>query len=117
MKQILTQLINNHQIIAKCSSSVVGKIAYINHLVVVSEYRKNKVGSLILNTTEKTILLENDINEIQVVVWQPQGDYLLNFFEKNGYQIISSAKETLFKTYDNGDIIYNLVPMFKTINK
>ena len=67
---------------------------------------------MILNKSE--FLLNNDynVNIIKLLAWQKSNENLVDFYKKNNYQI----ENNINNIYDDGEDIYDLIPMIKYIN-
>ena len=85
---------------------------YISNIEVYSKFRNKGYGSMILNKSE--FLLNNDynVNIIKLLAWQKSNENLVDFYKKNNYQI----ENNINNIYDDGEDIYDLIPMIKYIN-
>ena len=99
--------------------NIYGEVSYFikNNTIILSnlhineKYRKQGYGSILLNTIEK----ENpDFKIFKLCAWEPtHSPHVVKFYEKNGYFLDKDAK---IEYYDDGETIFDLVPMTKIIN-
>lgn len=87
---------------------------YLENIFVKEKFRNKNFGSLILGGVEKYCKSLN-INKISLVAWNPTNttNNVTDFYLKNNYTINDEFKPTI---YDNGDIIYDIIPMEKILN-
>ena len=91
----------------------VDKDAYINMLSVDDEYKNMGNGSRLLSEMERILKKEYNVCKINLLVWQKQGERLVDFYEKNQYSVKEPSKK--ITTRDDGEHIYELIPMCKYI--
>lgn len=103
-------LIKNTNIIGYCNIKIDNKICYINNIIVKKEYRNKNIGSELLYNTEDFVKKKYNINKFRLTAKQPPFIDLVNFYKRNGYNIIEEKKPLY---YDNDDIIYELISMEK----
>ena len=124
ISNIIKQLSNNKQKICfKFNNKKIGHIIMsqssnnniiIQNIYVKDKFRNKNYGSIILKYTED-ILIKNDIKKISLVAWNPTNttNNVTDFYLKNNYIINNKFEST---TYDNGDIIYDIITMEKILN-
>ena len=86
------------------------KIIIVSNLNVEKKHQRKGIGSYLLKLVEKH---NNNYKIFKLCAWQSyENSYLLNFYKKNGY----NHDSYIWDTYDDGDIVYDLIPMIKNIN-
>ena len=112
MQRLVTTIKNQNGIIAQCVTHVRDNVGFINSLKVIPEFRKQKFGSTLLKSAEIGLYQQHNVKQIRLLAWQPQGEILSNFFEKNNYNIFNDFP---YNNYDDGEQIYDLVHMYKNM--
>lgn len=89
--------------------------AYLQNIEIEKPYRKEGLGTYLLNCCEYTILKKNpNVAKIKSVLWDNQEDiFVQKFFKSNNYLI----KESERCVYDDGESIYDILPIEKNIGK
>lgn len=85
---------------------------YISNIEVYSKFRKKGYGSIILNKSEYLLKNDYNVNIIKLLAWQKSNENLVDFYKKNNYLI----ENNIFNIYDDGQDIYDLIPMIKQNN-
>lgn len=111
MRHLLSQIIRK-DVIGTCQFVFHPHKATLNHIKLNPDYKNCGYGSQLLRITEQCLFHKYDVNHISTLVWQPQTDYTTMFFEKNGY----IPSKTTHKYFDDGEVIYELVPYEKILN-
>ena len=91
----------------------VDKDAYINMLSVDDGYKNKGNGRRLLSEMERILKKEYNVCKINLLAWQKQGECLVDFYKKNQYFIKEPNKK--IATRDDGEYIYELIPMCKYI--
>jgi ribosomal protein S18 acetylase RimI-like enzyme len=112
MQRVVTTIATKSGLVARCITSAKGSTGYINSLVVSPEFRRERFGSILLNNAELCLQQQHKVNQIRLLAWQPQGENLTSFFEKNNYKIMGNTGNN---HYDDGEYIFELVQMYKNV--
>ena len=110
---IYMNITKNNKNIGNISSIIFNNTSFINKVFVDEEYRFNNYGTYLMNSTE--IILRQyyyDVNLIKLVVKQRPYDCLTYFFNKLGYNKYDITYTNYVVNHQ-----YELVPMYKNINK
>ena len=91
----------------------VDKDAYINMLSVDDGYKNKGNGRRLLSEMERILKKEYNVCKINLLAWQKQRECLVDFYKKNQYFIKEPNKK--IATRDDGEYIYELIPMCKYI--
>ena len=89
-------------------------IATINNLEVYDLYKRQGYGSKILNNVENYIKYKHNVENVNLLAWQQQGNSnICEFFEKNGYNYCEQNEN--IPIYDDSIHIYDLYKMNKNL--
>lgn len=113
MKITMFNLKNNY---GYTTYSIIKKEAILHHIFIDTKYRRNNLGSVLLQGSEKIILKNHNIDKIKLLAHEKQGtNSLSNFYLKNGYTEFYEKNNKYNKYYDDGVYIYTLTPFYKKI--
>ena len=86
----------------------------INNLYVKPDYRLSGFGSQLLRLSEDYLQNKHQHHKIELLAWQSQGCFqTIRFYQKNNYAV---KNFNLISTYDDGEMIYDLIPMIKNLS-
>ena len=88
----------------------------LTKIYIYPKYRHKNFGSSILKSTELYLNNTFGVINLSLVAWIPNNSHnnISRFYQKNGYNPNINFKSS---TYDNGDNIYDLVPLVKNISQ
>ena len=127
-QQIITKISKStHKIEYLYRNNLIGYVSFFNptknsidssitKIYIYPKYRHNNLGSSILKLTESYLNNTFGITKLSVVAWVPSNIHnnVSQFYNQNGYTPSLIYQSSI---YDDGDIMYDIVPLVKNISQ
>ena len=111
MKRMVATLSKDY-VYGRCDILLTTHRSCIQQINVCKTHQQKGLGTYLLRFTEQCLYYKYNITSLHALVWQPQTEYVTDFYVKNNYERKMFTQHTDY--YDDGMTVYELIPYSKS---